>query len=83
MFPKRVGLVVWVNDIKQARNLERIGSVHYISKRLNYVLIYVNESDLADKVKYLDKLHFVKRVERSHRAELNAMFSEKALVASK
>jgi uncharacterized protein YlbG (UPF0298 family) len=31
---ERLGLAVWVKDLKAAKSLERIGNVHYISKRL-------------------------------------------------
>lgn len=80
MFPKRVGIIVWVSDIRQARNLERIGSVLYISKRLNYVVLYVNESEAANKIAYLEKLHYVKKVELSYRAEISSIFSDRSYI---
>lgn len=77
MFPKRTGLIVWVTDARAARNLERFGNVLYISKRLNYVLLYMNESDIKNKISYIEKLNFVKKVERSYRAEINNIFPTK------
>lgn len=80
MFPKRSGLIVWVNDIKNAKNIEKFGNVLYSSKRLNYVVIYVNESEVEEKIKQLEKLQIVKKVERSYRNEINTTFSTKKFV---
>jgi len=80
MFPKRVGIIAWVSDIRQAKNLERIGSVLYISKRLNYVVLYVNEAEVANKIAYLEKLHYVKKVELSHRSEISSLFTDRSYV---
>ncbi|TCS78237.1 YlbG family protein [Tepidibacillus fermentans] len=79
MIPKRTGLVVWVNDLRAARNLERIGNIHFISKRLKYVVLYINERDLRKTISYLERLPFVTKVERSYRSEIVHMnFSQKA-----
>lgn len=48
MFAERTGYIIWVSDIKAARNLEKYGNVHYISKRMHYVVIYMN-ADRADR----------------------------------
>ena len=66
---ERAGIIVWMNDIKSARGLEKYGTVHYISKKMKYVVMYVN----AEKYEYiatsLAKLPFVEQVERSLRTE--------------
>ena len=80
MFPKRTGIIAWVSDIKATRNLERFGNVIYTSRRLKYVMIYVNESEVNDKMKQIQKLNFVKKVERSYRSELESLFPSKKLV---
>ncbi|GBF12556.1 YlbG family protein [Tepidibacillus sp. HK-1] len=80
MFPKRVGLIVWINDFKAARNLERIGHIHFISKRMNYCILYVNEKDMDKTMAYLQKLSFVKKVERSYRTEIKTDYSSKTVM---
>ncbi len=80
IYPKRVGLVVWVNDVRKARNLDRIGNIHFISKRMKYVLIYINEKDLERTTHYLQKLDFVNKVERSYRGEILHSFHAKEFV---
>ncbi|WP_339061636.1 YlbG family protein [Tepidibacillus marianensis] len=79
MIPKRAGLVIWVNDLRAARNLERTGNIHFISRRLKYVVMYINERDLRKTISYLERLPFVQKVERSYRSEIIHMdFSQKA-----
>ncbi|OEF98898.1 hypothetical protein BHF71_02935 [Vulcanibacillus modesticaldus] len=76
MFPKRAGLIVWVNDTRLAKNLERFGNLLYISKRLRYAVLYVNESEVKNKITNIEKLHYVRRVERSLRTELMTDFTK-------
>jgi uncharacterized protein YlbG (UPF0298 family) len=75
MFVERSGIIIWVNDVKAARNLERFGSVHYISKKMHYVAMYVNASKLDETVKSIQKLPYVKKVERSYRNEIKTEYS--------
>lgn len=75
MFVDRSGIIIWLNDLKAARNLERYGTIHYISKKMNYVVLYVNTSKLDETFKLINHLPFVKRVERSLRDEIPTEFS--------
>ncbi|MNI45903.1 hypothetical protein D3C73_1003430 [compost metagenome] len=75
MFVERSGIIIWVNDIKAARNLERFGTVHYISKKMHYVAMYVNASKLDETVRSIQKLPYVKKVERSYRNEIKTEYS--------
>lgn len=70
MNQQRVGLIVWINDAKSAKNLDRFGNIHYISKKLNYVVIYVEGEQVKDITSRMVKLPFVKKVEPSLRAEI-------------
>ncbi|PZE22881.1 YlbG family protein [Paenibacillus xerothermodurans] len=71
MFTDRSGLIVWISDLKAAtKQLDRYGSVHFISKKLHYAAMYVHAAKLEDTIKQLQKLPFVKKVERSYRNEL-------------
>ncbi|MCS7459440.1 YlbG family protein [Paenibacillus doosanensis] len=76
MFTERSGLIVWFSDLKAAtKQLERYGSVHFISKRLHYAALYIHASKLEETVKQLQKLPFVKKVERSYRNEIKTEYS--------
>ena len=43
MLSQRQRLIVWLNSIKQAKMLRKFGNVHYVSKRLKYVVLYCNQ----------------------------------------
>jgi uncharacterized protein YlbG (UPF0298 family) len=75
MFVDRSGIIVWVSDTKAARNLERFGSVHYISKKMQYVAMYVHASKLDETVRNIQKLPYVKKVEPSYRNEIKTEYS--------
>lgn len=70
MRERRLGLAVWVKNIRAARNLRRFGNVHYVSRRLNYVSMYVSAEQIEQLIERIQKLDFVVRVERSHRHEI-------------
>ena len=75
MRERRVGLAVWIKHTRMAKNLRKFGTIHYISKRLNYVSMYVGAHELDDMVKTLQKMHFVLKVEPSHRHEIPTEYS--------
>ncbi|MGA9174794.1 MAG: YlbG family protein [Thermoactinomyces sp.] len=72
---ERLGLAVWVKDLKAARSLGRMGNIHYISKRLKYVYLYVDGKTADQVIHRIEKLPFVKRVERSQRMNISFDFS--------
>ncbi len=74
MFEKRVGLAVWLNNLKMARHLRRLGNVHYVSRKMRYAILYVSENQLEATLAKLNGLNYVKKVEVSHRHELKTEF---------
>ncbi len=70
MREKRLGVAVWVKNTRAAKNLRKFGTIHYISKRLNYVTMYVDANEIDEAIRIMEKLHFVTKVERSHRHEI-------------
>ncbi|CAM3352003.1 YlbG family protein [Marinicrinis lubricantis] len=77
MFRDRTGLIVWVNDLRSTRPLERLGSVHYASKRMNYAVMYVNAEQQDQVIQQLQKLPFVKKVELSLRKNIKTDYNSK------
>ncbi|WP_241559479.1 YlbG family protein [Lacticaseibacillus hulanensis] len=67
----RQELVVWVHSLRQVRQLRRYGSVLYTSRRMKYVLIYVDAEEVDDVTEKISRLRFVRSVEPSHRNELD------------
>ncbi|MFD1899844.1 YlbG family protein [Enterococcus termitis] len=74
---KRRCLVVWVYSLKQLRTLKRFGLIHYVSRRMKYVVIYMNEEDIETSEAKINGLHFVRKVERSYRPDVEMNFAEK------
>ncbi|MFS0953031.1 YlbG family protein, partial [Enterococcus thailandicus] len=64
---KRRGLIVWVYSLKQLKNLKKFGLLHYVSRRMKYVVLYLNEETFEETEERIRKLHFVRNVERSYR----------------
>ncbi|MFY0543304.1 YlbG family protein [Brevibacillus sp. H7] len=75
MREKRLGVAVWVKNTRAAKNLRKFGTIHYISKRLNYVSMYVDANEIDEAIRIMEKLHFVTRVERSHRHEIPVVYN--------
>ncbi|UFJ60297.1 YlbG family protein [Brevibacillus sedimenti] len=70
MRERRLGVAVWVKNTRAAKNLRKFGTIHYISKRLNYVSMYVDANQIDETIRMMEKLHFVTKIERSHRHEI-------------
>ena len=78
MFIQRQGLVVWLYSLKQAKMLRRFGNVHYVSKKLKYVVLYCNQEDLDGIMEKLNSFSFVKKVEPSYKPFLKMEFENAA-----
>ncbi|MCR2804902.1 YlbG family protein [Paenibacillus soyae] len=76
MLPDRTGFIVWVSDLKAARALERFGTVHYMSRKLHYVVMYMNADKVEESLKQMSRLSYVRKVERSYRAEIPTEYSK-------
>lgn len=76
MFEKqeRQGLVVYLYYNRDVRKVAKYGEVIYHSKKMRYVLLYLNQAEVADKQAELDKLKFVKQVKPSYLAEIDENF---------
>lgn len=73
---QRLGLAVWVKDLKAARSLGRLGNIHYISKRLKYVYLYIDGKTADQVIHRIEKMPFVQRVEPSQRMNISFDFSK-------
>lgn len=71
---ERQGIIVWVYSLKHMKTLKRQGLIHYVSKRMKYVVLYVNRSEIEVTEKKLNSFHFVRKVERSYRANIDMNF---------
>ena len=79
VFAERTGFIIWVSDLKAARNLEKYGTVHYISRRMHYVVMYVNAERADDTMKNVKRLSYVRKIERSYRNEIKTEYASKTM----
>lgn len=73
---KRRGVIVYLHHLRQSKQLRRYGSLQYVSRKMKYALIYLDEADIEQTVEKLKKLRFVKAVEISNRPDLATEFSK-------
>lgn len=74
---KRRCLIIWVYSLKQLKTLKRYGLVHYVSRKMKYVVVYMNEDEIELAEPKISGLHFVRKVERSYRPDVEMNFAEK------
>ncbi|WP_027107588.1 YlbG family protein [Lacticigenium naphthae] len=70
----RQGLIIWIYTPKFINKLKRYGLIHYISKKMNYVVLYVDQDKLEETIKKITKFHFVRRVEPSYRGAIKVTY---------
>ncbi len=62
---ERQGLIVYINNFHVLRRLRRYGHIVYVSKRMRYVVLYVNRSLVEELKKEFDPPHSVTSVKPS------------------
>ncbi|MTH52609.1 DUF2129 domain-containing protein [Bacillus mangrovi] len=74
---KRQGLIVWMHSLKQVKMLRRFGNVHYISRKLKYVVLYCDMEQNGALQEKIASYSFVKHVEPSYKPFLKLEFEKK------
>ncbi|MBO9130286.1 YlbG family protein [Bacillus sp. 165] len=74
MFGQRQGIIVYLHSLKYAKPLRKYGNIHYISRRLKYVVLYCDMEQVEQLMEKLDQLQFVKKIEPSYRPFLKTEF---------
>ncbi len=70
----RQGLIVYVQQLKQAKSLRKYGHVHFISRKLKYVVVYMDQDKIEATKEKLSKLPYVKKVLESQRPFLKTEY---------
>ncbi|SJZ84620.1 Uncharacterized protein YlbG, UPF0298 family [Pilibacter termitis] len=74
---KRRLVVVWVYSMKQLNHLKKFGNIHYVSNKMHYVIIYMNEENVESSLEKIRRLHFVRNAEESYRPDVEMNFADK------
>jgi uncharacterized protein YlbG (UPF0298 family) len=77
MVEKRQGIAVWLHSLKHIKMLRKFGNVHYVSKRLKYVVLYCEMDLVEQNVQKLSSYSFVKHAEPSYKPHLKLEFESK------
>ena len=75
-FEKRQGIIVYVYSLKHIRQLRKFGNIHYISKRMKYVILYAAQENVDSLLLQINRLNFVKCVEPSYKPFLNVRYEK-------
>lgn len=70
----RQGLIVYVHQLKQAKSLRKYGHVHFISRKLKYVVVYMDQDKIEATKEKLSRLPYVKKVLESQRPFLKTEY---------
>jgi uncharacterized protein YlbG (UPF0298 family) len=70
----RIGLIVWLTDLKNVNKLEQYGNLVYVSKKMKYAIVYINSDEQELLTSQLKKLGFVRKIEQSLNLELKNHF---------
>lgn len=63
----RQGIIVWFQHRKNIRNIRRYGHLIYVSKKMRYAVLYVDQVDLENIVEDISTLPFVSKVDISYK----------------
>lgn len=73
-YPQRKGLIIYLYYNRDARKLAKFGDILYHSRRLRYLVIYMEASLIETAVEELKKLKFVKKVKVSYLPDIDQRF---------
>ncbi|HEX6594822.1 MAG TPA: DUF2129 domain-containing protein [Bacillota bacterium] len=71
---KRQGLIVGFQHLKKMRKIKRLGHLVYVSKRMKYAILYVDQSDVERVENQLNNYPFVTKVIRSYKPYVQTEF---------
>ncbi|SHF48993.1 YlbG family protein [Ornithinibacillus halophilus] len=74
MRTKRQGLIIWFQHMKNIKQIKRFGHLIYVSRRLKYAVIYVEQTKVEEVETKLLKYSFVSKIDRSYKSEIRTNF---------
>ncbi|GMA70306.1 hypothetical protein GCM10025879_15520 [Leuconostoc litchii] len=68
--PRRA-LYVYINHMKHTQQLKKFGQITYVSRKMMFVTLYINDENAPQLIDKLKQYKFVKKVVMSPRPEIN------------
>jgi|SRR5699024_518257 len=75
-FENRTGLIIWLHSKRNVKRLMNFGVLHYVSKKMNYAIIYVTTDNLEKILERLKNENYVKSVEVSQLRDLPISYDD-------
>lgn len=75
LIPRR-SLIIYINNHRVIRALRHYGKIDYISRRMHYVVMYVDQSEVEKIKEKVSRLRAVKKVELSARPDLDPTLAD-------
>lgn len=70
----RQGVIIYLHNLRQAKSLRKYGHVHYISRKMKYVVLYCNQVDVESVIRRVEQLPSVRKVLPSYRPFLKTTY---------
>ncbi|WP_373841637.1 YlbG family protein [Limosilactobacillus sp.] len=72
----RRALVVYIDGNRVVKTLRHFGIVRYVSRRMHYVILYVNQDQIKQLKGKINRLRAVRSVEESYRPDLDPTLTD-------
>jgi len=70
----RQGIIVWFQHRKNIKQIRRFGNLIYVSKKMRYAVLYVNQEEVEATIENMSKLSFISKIDVSHKPFLKTDF---------
>lgn len=70
----RQGIIIYLHHLRQAKSLRKYGHVHYISRKMKYVVLYCDREDVEAVMQKVEHLPSVKKVLPSYRPFVKTVY---------
>lgn len=72
----RTALSIWLYTNRHVNKLKRFGSIHYVSSKMNYVVLYVDLKSKDEIIEKISQFHFVRKIDASNRPDMSMDFQK-------
>lgn len=70
----RQGIIVWFQHRKNIKQIRRFGNLIYVSKRMRYAVLYVDQEEVEATIENMSKLSFISKIDLSYKPFLKTDF---------
>ena len=74
---KRQGMIVWFQHRKNIKHIRRFGHLIYVSKKMNYAVLYVDQDEVEKTREKLLKHPYVIKVDLSYKPFIRTEYEKK------